>query len=94
TYGEIQRRIEQQMVARLADMLLQPSVTQGVKAQIWHMLQLRRDQLQADSEGSAPWQVHDQFVLARITRLLDSPDVLPESPAPEAPPGSPIGAKR
>lgn len=92
TYGEIQRRIDEQFVGRLGALVREPSVPDSTKSRVWRLLQSRYDTLTSQQAGNGIWRAHDGFMAVRIGRMLEDPMGLPPSAPKKAPPGSPIGA--
>jgi hypothetical protein len=61
-----------------------------VRAIVDEKLRGLRDRLD-DMIGNPSWTAHIRLVSKEISRYFDDPDAFQPAPAPEIPPGSPIG---
>ena len=92
TYGEIQRRIDEQFLGHLTALIEDPAVADSTKSRVWHLLQVRLNELESEQSRVAVWRAHDGFMATRIRHLLKRPEALPPTQPVKTPPGSPIGA--
>ena len=98
TEGEIQRRLNNQIILRLGVLANGESVPANVRSLAWAKLDYLLGKIaQIDSGQSgqlgqdALWRAHDLFALAQLKNLLEKPQDLKLIRKPKAPPGSPIG---
>ncbi len=90
--GEIQRRVNSEVIASLARLTTTEGVTNGVRGAALTSLQKIRTSLDRPSGGGDfLWQSHDARLRQQIDAVLGGDLPMPAPGMPKPPPGSPIG---
>jgi len=89
--GEVQRAVNSVVLQRLLSAAADERNSAQVRAQIEAGVLHIADELESPA-GEDPWDVHHSYGTSLIARYFETPGEFEREPAPEAPPGSPIGS--
>jgi hypothetical protein len=88
--GEVQRAVNIVVLKRMLAAAADNENAAQVRAQMEQTLRQLADELEMPG-GSSPWDAHYSYGTSLIARYFEDPEEFEMAPAPQAPPGSPIG---
>lgn len=89
--GEIQRAVNVVVLQRLLQVAADETAAPQVRAVLEAELEELGDRLARPARADDPWRAHIRYGVSLIARYFENPAEFAPTPAPELPPGSPIG---